>query len=188
MSRYSCPSVSLTTIVQEAGISAELIGASDVVITGITQDSRAVKQGDLFCCVRGQHAENRRVVAAPLLCLPSLSTGHARLYCSMESGKRKNWQMDCILAGGRNRLGNSSMPSNAGFVGVIGMPFSSKISNISDSLTSKGWLAIQSRSSDTLSLSSFARSLLDRRGDTGAFSGLSARGGLLERFGVAGSA
>ncbi|MSZ11710.1 MAG: UDP-N-acetylmuramoyl-L-alanyl-D-glutamate--2,6-diaminopimelate ligase, partial [Actinobacteria bacterium] len=57
MSRYSCSSVSLTTIVQEAGISAELIGASDVVITGITQDSRAVKQGDLFCCVRGQFAD-----------------------------------------------------------------------------------------------------------------------------------
>jgi hypothetical protein len=68
------------------------------------------------------------------------------------------------------------------------MPFSSKISSISLSLTSNGWLAIQSSSSDTLSFSSFARSLLDRRGDSGAFSGLSARGGLLRRFGVAGSA
>jgi UDP-N-acetylmuramoyl-L-alanyl-D-glutamate--2,6-diaminopimelate ligase len=47
----------LTTIVQEAGISAELIGASDVVITGIAQDSRSVQQGDLFCCVRGQFAD-----------------------------------------------------------------------------------------------------------------------------------
>ena len=62
MSRYSCSSVSLTTIVQEAGISAELIGASDVVITGITQDSRAVKQGDLFCCVRGQFADGHAFV------------------------------------------------------------------------------------------------------------------------------
>jgi UDP-N-acetylmuramoyl-L-alanyl-D-glutamate--2,6-diaminopimelate ligase len=49
--------MSLATIVQETGISAELIGASDVVITGITQDSRAVQQGDLFCCVRGQFAD-----------------------------------------------------------------------------------------------------------------------------------
>jgi UDP-N-acetylmuramoyl-L-alanyl-D-glutamate--2,6-diaminopimelate ligase len=57
VSRYSCASISLATIVQEAGISAELIGASDVVITGITQDSRAVQQGDLFCCVRGQFAD-----------------------------------------------------------------------------------------------------------------------------------
>ena len=57
MSRYSCPAMSLATIVQETGISAELIGASDVVITGITQDSRAVQQGDLFCCVRGQFAD-----------------------------------------------------------------------------------------------------------------------------------
>ena len=57
MSRYSCSSVALATIVREAGIHADFIGASEVAVTGITQDSRLVQQGDLFCCVRGLLAD-----------------------------------------------------------------------------------------------------------------------------------
>jgi UDP-N-acetylmuramoyl-L-alanyl-D-glutamate--2,6-diaminopimelate ligase len=57
VSRYSCPSHSVATIVEESGITSEIIGASDVLISGITQDSRSVQQGDLFCCVRGQLAD-----------------------------------------------------------------------------------------------------------------------------------
>ena len=44
-------------LVQEAGLTAEIVGAPEVVITGITQDSRSVQQGDLFCCVRGLMAD-----------------------------------------------------------------------------------------------------------------------------------
>jgi UDP-N-acetylmuramoyl-L-alanyl-D-glutamate--2,6-diaminopimelate ligase len=47
----------LAHLVQEAGLTAEIVGAPEVVITGITQDSRSVQQGDLFCCVRGLIAD-----------------------------------------------------------------------------------------------------------------------------------
>jgi UDP-N-acetylmuramoyl-L-alanyl-D-glutamate--2,6-diaminopimelate ligase len=47
----------LAHLVQEAGLTAEIVGAPEVVITGITQDSRSVQQGDLFCCVRGLMAD-----------------------------------------------------------------------------------------------------------------------------------
>lgn len=53
MSRYSCTPVSLVHLVQEAGITAEIVGAQEMVISGITQDSRSVQPGDLFCCVLG---------------------------------------------------------------------------------------------------------------------------------------
>jgi UDP-N-acetylmuramoyl-L-alanyl-D-glutamate--2,6-diaminopimelate ligase len=57
VSRYSCAPISLAHLVQEAGLTAEIVGAPEVVITGITQDSRSVQQGDLFCCVRGLIAD-----------------------------------------------------------------------------------------------------------------------------------
>ena len=57
MSRYSCAPISLAHLVQEAGLTAEIVGPPEVVITGITQDSRSVQQGDLFCCVRGLIAD-----------------------------------------------------------------------------------------------------------------------------------
>ena len=62
MSRYSCAPISLAHLVQEAGLTAEIVGAPEVVITGITQDSRSVQQGDLFCCVRGLIADGHAFV------------------------------------------------------------------------------------------------------------------------------
>jgi len=62
VSRYSCAPISLAHLVQEAGLTAEIVGAPEVVITGITQDSRSVQQGDLFCCVRGLIADGHAFV------------------------------------------------------------------------------------------------------------------------------
>lgn len=67
MSRYSCTSASLSSIVDSAEIIAEFIGSPDVVITGITQDSRVVQSGDVFCCVRGQFADGHAFVQQAVL-------------------------------------------------------------------------------------------------------------------------
>ena len=52
MTRRSCPPVSLAVIAEAAH--GRLDGDPDVVVTGLTQDSREVAVGDLFCCVSGQ--------------------------------------------------------------------------------------------------------------------------------------
>lgn len=36
------------------GVDARIDGRSDVSVRGMTQDSRSVKEGDLYCCVRGE--------------------------------------------------------------------------------------------------------------------------------------
>jgi UDP-N-acetylmuramoyl-L-alanyl-D-glutamate--2,6-diaminopimelate ligase len=53
VSRYSISPISASALNAAAGSSAVLSGA-DATITGITQDSRSVTEGDLFCCVRGE--------------------------------------------------------------------------------------------------------------------------------------
>jgi UDP-N-acetylmuramoyl-L-alanyl-D-glutamate--2,6-diaminopimelate ligase len=53
MSRYSIPSISASSLTAATGVSVHLSGA-DTTITGLTQDSRSVADGDLFCCVRGE--------------------------------------------------------------------------------------------------------------------------------------
>lgn len=53
MSRYSISPIRASALNVAAGSSAVLSGA-DATITGITQDSRSVTEGDLFCCVRGE--------------------------------------------------------------------------------------------------------------------------------------
>ena len=54
MSRYSISSISATALVASSGIAAHIEGA-DRVITGITQDSRSVSPGDIYCCIRGEN-------------------------------------------------------------------------------------------------------------------------------------
>ena len=53
MSQYSISPISASALIAVTGTSAFLSGA-DATITGITQDSRSVSAGDLFCCVRGE--------------------------------------------------------------------------------------------------------------------------------------
>jgi UDP-N-acetylmuramoyl-L-alanyl-D-glutamate--2,6-diaminopimelate ligase len=59
MSRHSIASISVGELVTQAEIAAT-VSESSVVVTGITQDSRAVEAGDLFCCVRGEHFDGHR--------------------------------------------------------------------------------------------------------------------------------
>lgn len=53
MSRYSISPISASALSAATSCSVVLSGA-DTTITGITQDSRSVTEGDLFCCVRGE--------------------------------------------------------------------------------------------------------------------------------------
>jgi len=53
MSRYSISPISASALSALTDTSATLSSA-DTTITGITQDSRSVSSGDLFCCVRGE--------------------------------------------------------------------------------------------------------------------------------------
>lgn len=53
MPRSSISPIRASALNAAAGSSAVLSGA-DATITGITQDSRSVTEGDLFCCVRGE--------------------------------------------------------------------------------------------------------------------------------------
>ena len=53
MSRYAISSVLAGDLVRRSGIDAQLHGDASLVLTGITQDSRVVQIGDLYCCVAG---------------------------------------------------------------------------------------------------------------------------------------
>jgi hypothetical protein len=45
----------------------------DTVFKRFSKGGSSCAASEVFCCVRGQQAEKWRVVAAPLLCLPSFS-------------------------------------------------------------------------------------------------------------------
>jgi UDP-N-acetylmuramoyl-L-alanyl-D-glutamate--2,6-diaminopimelate ligase len=59
MSRYSISPITASALREAIGDSALLSGA-DTTITGITQDSRSVSTGDVFCCVRGEFFDGHR--------------------------------------------------------------------------------------------------------------------------------
>ena len=47
-------------------IGGELHGESNVALTGVTTDSRAVKPGDLFCAIVGEHFDGHDAVEQAL--------------------------------------------------------------------------------------------------------------------------
>lgn len=67
MSRYSIAPLSAKEIVDAAGVVATIVN-ENVVVSGITQDSRSVEAGDIYCCVRGEtfdgHAFISQAIAA----------------------------------------------------------------------------------------------------------------------------
>ena len=63
MARYPCTPVSLSGLLSAAGIDGRVVGA-DAAVSGITQDSRTVAAGDLFCCVRGASHDGHDFAAA----------------------------------------------------------------------------------------------------------------------------
>ena len=59
MSRYSISPITASALRAAIGDTAILSGV-DSTITGITQDSRSVSTGDVFCCVRGESFDGHR--------------------------------------------------------------------------------------------------------------------------------
>ena len=72
MSRYSISPTTASALRVAVGDSALLSGV-DVTITGITQDSRSVSPGDVFCCVRGESFDGH------LFALDAISQGASAL-------------------------------------------------------------------------------------------------------------
>lgn len=62
MSRYSIAPLTAQEIVDAAGVVAN-IANGNVVVSGITQDSRSVGVGDMYCCVRGDTFDGHSFVA-----------------------------------------------------------------------------------------------------------------------------
>jgi UDP-N-acetylmuramyl pentapeptide synthase len=52
VSRYPVAPIKVKDVVSV--VQVELVLNPDVVISGITQDSRVVQQGDLYCCIKGE--------------------------------------------------------------------------------------------------------------------------------------
>lgn len=55
-----------------------LVGDGSVEVTGISHDSRRVRPGDLFCCVRGAHADGHAFASA------AVAAGAAAVLCERE--------------------------------------------------------------------------------------------------------
>ena len=72
MSRYSISPTTASALRVAVGDSALLSGV-DVTVTGITQDSRSVSPGDVFCCVRGESFDGH------LFALDAISQGASAL-------------------------------------------------------------------------------------------------------------
>jgi len=53
MSRHPISSITINDLVVASGVSASIHGDTSICISGISQDSRSLHKGDLFCCVRG---------------------------------------------------------------------------------------------------------------------------------------
>lgn len=54
MARHSCSPQAIADVVQNlSGVVA--VSCDDVILRGITQDSRDVQSGDIYCCIRGEH-------------------------------------------------------------------------------------------------------------------------------------
>jgi UDP-N-acetylmuramoyl-L-alanyl-D-glutamate--2,6-diaminopimelate ligase len=62
MLRVSCPPVALSALTHLLGLDEGNV-SGDALVTGVSQDSRHVQQGDLFCCVRGESFDGHDYVA-----------------------------------------------------------------------------------------------------------------------------
>ena len=62
MARYSVSPLSIDSLVMHADIAATIVGDKNLVLTGITQDSRNVEAGDILCCVRGDSFDGHQFI------------------------------------------------------------------------------------------------------------------------------
>jgi UDP-N-acetylmuramoyl-L-alanyl-D-glutamate--2,6-diaminopimelate ligase len=63
MSRHSISSITVNELIETSGLQALVRGNATVVVSGISQDSRNIEPGDLFCCVRGQKFDGREFIS-----------------------------------------------------------------------------------------------------------------------------
>ena len=67
MSRYAITPLSLDDLITASQLSSAVdffgVAASDVVVDGITQDSRLVQPGDMYCCIRGEQFDGHAFAA-----------------------------------------------------------------------------------------------------------------------------
>jgi len=61
VARHSCSPRDLADVLSDVSISIEVVNG-DVVLTGITQDSRDVQPGDVYCCIRGEHFDGHEYI------------------------------------------------------------------------------------------------------------------------------
>lgn len=60
MSRQSCSEIEISLLV--ASVEASISGNPSTVVSGLTQDSRSVQPGDLYCCVRGRTFDGHQFI------------------------------------------------------------------------------------------------------------------------------
>ncbi len=63
MSRHSISSLTVNELIEASGIPALVQGNASVAVSGISQDSREIQTGDLFCCIRGQKFDGREFIS-----------------------------------------------------------------------------------------------------------------------------
>ena len=61
MARHAVPAVPLSRLAEVVG--AGIVGDVGTTVTGLTQDSRSVAPGDLYCAVRGERHDGRRFIS-----------------------------------------------------------------------------------------------------------------------------
>ena len=62
MARHSTPTLSISDLVASSGVDAVIHGDGSLLVSGISQDSRSIQPGDLFCCVRGDRFDGHEFV------------------------------------------------------------------------------------------------------------------------------
>jgi UDP-N-acetylmuramoyl-L-alanyl-D-glutamate--2,6-diaminopimelate ligase len=63
MSRHSISSITVAELIEKSGVQALVHSNAPLMVSGISQDSREIENGDLFCCVRGQKFDGREFVS-----------------------------------------------------------------------------------------------------------------------------
>ena len=63
MSRHSISSITVAELIEKSGVQALVHSNAPLTVSGSSQDSREIENGDLFCCVRGQKFDGREFVS-----------------------------------------------------------------------------------------------------------------------------
>lgn len=62
MSRHAISPITVSELIAVSGIEARRHNDASTVVSGLSQDSRNIKPGDLFCCIRGRTFDGHRYI------------------------------------------------------------------------------------------------------------------------------